>query len=108
MSTFRPPRAPGLSSRAYRIIVSMRFPIHAPAAAPWGMRVVTYDPYLPQEIAERERVEQVEFDELIRISDYISIHTPLLPATRHLFNTDVFRRMKPEAYLINTARGPII
>jgi D-3-phosphoglycerate dehydrogenase len=86
----------------------MRFPIHAPAAAPWGMRVVTYDPYLPQEIAERERVEQVEFDELIRISDYISIHTPLLPATRHLFNTDVFRRMKPEAYLINTARGPII
>jgi len=80
----------------------------APKAQAFGMRVVTYDPYVPREMAERERVEQVEFDELIKISDYISIHTPLLPATRHLFNTDVFRRMKPTAYLINTARGPII
>jgi len=80
----------------------------APRAQAFGMRVVTYDPYVPPEIAKSERVEQMEFDELIRISDYISIHTPLLPATRHLFNADVFRRMKPAAYLINTARGPII
>ena len=50
----------------------------------------------------------MEFDELIRISDYISIHTPLIPETHHLFNADVFRRMKPTAYLINTARGPIV
>jgi phosphoglycerate dehydrogenase-like enzyme len=53
-------------------------------------------------------VEQVEFNELLKISDYISIHTPLVPATRHLFNADVLRRMKPTAYLINTARGPIV
>jgi D-3-phosphoglycerate dehydrogenase / 2-oxoglutarate reductase len=53
-------------------------------------------------------VEQVEFDELLKICDYISIHTPLVPATHHLFNADVFRRMKPTAYLINTARGPIV
>jgi D-3-phosphoglycerate dehydrogenase len=50
----------------------------------------------------------MEFDELLKISDYISIHTPLVPATHHLFNADVFRRMKPTAYLINTARGPIV
>jgi D-3-phosphoglycerate dehydrogenase len=59
-------------------------------------------------VAERAGVEQVTFDELLKISDYISIHTPLLPATRHLFNADVLSRMKPTAYLINTARGPII
>ena len=80
----------------------------APKAQAFGIRVVTYDPYVSRQVAERAGVEQVEFDELLRISDYISIHTPLLPATHHLFNADVFRRMKPEAYLINTARGPIL
>jgi D-3-phosphoglycerate dehydrogenase / 2-oxoglutarate reductase len=53
-------------------------------------------------------VEPVEFEELVRISDYISIHAPLTPATHHLFNAEVFRHMKPGAYLINTARGPIV
>jgi D-3-phosphoglycerate dehydrogenase / 2-oxoglutarate reductase len=80
----------------------------ATKARAFGIRVVTYDPYVSRQVAERAGVEQVEFDELLRISDYISIHTPLLPATHHLFNADVFRRMKPSAYLINTARGPIV
>src|SRR5580658_4598268 len=80
----------------------------APKAQSFGIRVVTYDPYVSKQVADRAGVEQVEFDELVKISDYISIHTPLLPATRHLFNADVLRRMKPTAYLINTARGPII
>jgi D-3-phosphoglycerate dehydrogenase len=80
----------------------------APKAQAFGIRVVTCDPFVSQQVVERAQVERVEFDELLKISDYISIHTPLLPATRHLFNADVFRRMKPTAYLINTARGPII
>src|ERR1700693_3066692 len=80
----------------------------APKAKAFGIRVVTYDPYVSKQVADRAGVEQVEFDELVKISDYISIHTPLLAATHHLFNADVFRRMKPTAYLINTARGPII
>ena len=46
--------------------------------------------------------------DLLRISDYVSIHTPLLPETRGLFNTEAFGQMKPTAYLINTARGPIV
>ena len=58
--------------------------------------------------AVRHVLDLMGFDELLKISDYISIHTPLLPATHHLFNADVLRRMKPTAYLINTARGPII
>ena len=80
----------------------------APKAKAFGMRVVTYDPYIPDEVLKRAGVERVEFDELVRISDYISIHTPLMPATHHLFNADVFSRMKPGAYIVNTARGPII
>lgn len=80
----------------------------APKARAFGIRVVTYDPYVSKQVAERAGVDQVEFDELLKISDYISIHTPLLPVTHHLFSADVFGRMKPTAYLINTARGPII
>ncbi len=80
----------------------------APKAQAFGIRVVTYDPYVSKQTVAGAGVQPVDFDELVRISDYISIHTPLLPVTHHLFNADVFRRMKPTAYLINTARGPII
>ncbi len=80
----------------------------APKAQAFGIRVVTYDPYVSKQTVADAGAESVDFDELVKISDYISIHTPLLPVTRHLFNADVFRRMKPGAYLINTARGAII
>ena len=80
----------------------------APKAQAFGIRVVTYDPYVSKEITARAGVQEVDFDELLKISDYISIHTPLVAATHHLFNAEAFRRMKPSAYLINTARGPIV
>jgi D-3-phosphoglycerate dehydrogenase len=80
----------------------------APKAKAFGMRVVTYDPFVSDEVLSRSAVERVDFDELVKLSDFISIHAPLMPATHHLFNADVFSRMKPNAYLINTARGPII
>ena len=80
----------------------------APKAQSFGMRVVSYDPYIPKSVFERARVQSVEFGELLKISDYISIHSPLLPETQGLFNAEAFRQMKPSAYLINTARGPIV
>lgn len=80
----------------------------APKAQSFGIRVVAYDPYVKDDVLARAGVDRVDFDELVRISDYISIHTPLIPATHHLFGADVFPRMKPSAYLINTARGPIV
>ncbi|HEY7389278.1 MAG TPA: C-terminal binding protein [Bryobacteraceae bacterium] len=80
----------------------------APKAKAFGLRVVAFDPFISADQMASEGVQRVDFDDLVAISDYISIHTPLLPETRHLFNADVFRRMKPGAYLINTARGPII
>jgi D-3-phosphoglycerate dehydrogenase len=80
----------------------------APKAQAFGMRVVSFDPYIPKDVFERARVESVDFPQLLKISDYISIHAPLLPETQGLFNADAFRQMKPHAYLINTARGPIV
>jgi D-3-phosphoglycerate dehydrogenase len=80
----------------------------APKAQAFGLKVVAFDPYIPQEVMTRAGVERVEFAELVKMSDYISIHSPLLPETHHFFNADVFRKMKPTAYLVNTARGPIV
>ena len=50
----------------------------------------------------------VNFNDLLAQADYISIHTPLTPQTRYLFDDRAFDRMKPTAFLINTARGPVI
>jgi D-3-phosphoglycerate dehydrogenase len=80
----------------------------APKAQAFGLKVISYDPVVSQETMNRAGVEKVEFSELISVSDHISIHAPLLPETDHLFNASVFCKMKPTAYLINTARGPIV
>ena len=80
----------------------------APKAQAFGIKVIAFDPYIPLDVMTRAGVEKVEFDELLKRSDYVSIHSPLLPETRHLFNGSVFRKMKPTAYLVNTARGPIV
>ena len=58
---------------------------------------------------ERElRAEFVDLDRLLRESDFISLHVPLSAETRHLLSKDAFSKMKPTAYLINTARGPVV
>jgi D-3-phosphoglycerate dehydrogenase len=80
----------------------------APKAKAFGIRVVAFDPFVSPEVFTRAGVERVDFSEMLAISDYVSIHSPLLPETRGLFGDDVFRHMKPTAYLINTARGPIV
>lgn len=54
------------------------------------------------------RVRQTSWDELVASSDYLSLHVPLQPETRHLVNAEVLRAMKPTAVLINTARGPVV
>jgi D-3-phosphoglycerate dehydrogenase len=80
----------------------------APKAQAFGMQVITYDPYVSDEVLKRANVRRVELDELIRTSDYISLHCPLTPETKHLFSTGAFQKMKRSAYLVNTARGPVI
>ena len=80
----------------------------APKAQAFGMRVVAYDPYLSGDAFSAAGVTRVEFDELLKTSDYISIHSPLTAATHHLFDAGAFSNMKPTACLINTARGAIV
>jgi D-3-phosphoglycerate dehydrogenase len=80
----------------------------APKAKAFGMRVMAYDPYVPLNVMEQAGVGRLEFVELLKISDYISIHSPLLPETHHLFSTEVFSQMKPGALLVNTSRGPVV
>ena len=80
----------------------------ASRAAAMEMELVAYDAYIPEPVFQEVGVESVSFDELCRRSDYISIHCPLTDDTRHLFNEDAFKVMKSTAYLVNTARGPIV
>jgi D-3-phosphoglycerate dehydrogenase len=80
----------------------------APKARAFGLRVVTHDPYVTAEVLAKAAVEDASFDALLAMSDFVSIHAPLLPATRGLFNADAFRKMKKGAFLINTARGPLV
>jgi D-3-phosphoglycerate dehydrogenase len=80
----------------------------APKAKAFGLRVVTHDPYVSQEALAAAGIDSVTFDRLLELSDFVSIHAPLLPATRGLFNAEVLRKMKKGAMLINTARGPLV
>ncbi|MCA9924168.1 MAG: D-glycerate dehydrogenase [Anaerolineales bacterium] len=78
------------------------------AALGFNMRVL-YTAKSPKPEAEQNLgAQRVEFDTLLRQSDFISINTPLNAKTRHLFTLNEFRKMKPTACIINTARGPII
>ncbi len=72
------------------------------------MDIISYDPYISEEHAASLNVRLVSLEELIESSDFISIHCPLTDETRGLFNMSLFKRMKPSAFLINTARGAII
>lgn len=80
----------------------------APKAKAFGMTVIAFDPYVAKDVFARAGVEGVNFATLLRASDYVSIHSPLVPETRNLFNAEAFRQMKRTAYVVNTARGPII
>jgi len=77
-------------------------------ARAFGMRVLAYDPYLSAQEIQQKGAEKVEFDPLLRESDFISIHAPLTPETRGMFGLKEFRKMKPTAFIINTARGAIV
>lgn len=80
----------------------------APKAQAFGLRVVAHDPYVSPEALAAAGVEGMSFEGLLAISDFVSIHAPLTPATRGLFDADTLRRMKKGALLINTARGPLL
>ncbi len=80
----------------------------APRAQGLKMTVQAVDPYLDPKIARELGVKLVSLDELIRTSDFISVHAPLTPVTRKMFGSAQFASMKPTAYLINCARGALV
>lgn len=74
----------------------------------FGMEILAYDPFISQELADNLGVKLVELEELLKTSDFITIHTSLTDETRKLISQAEFKIMKPTAYLINCARGGII
>lgn len=72
------------------------------------MKVVAYDPYWPEDFAKEHGIERMDVDQLLEVSDIISLHTPLMPETADLIDKSALERMKSTALLINTSRGGII
>jgi D-3-phosphoglycerate dehydrogenase len=80
-----------------------------PKAKGFGMRVAGYDPYLHDDLFALLGVERrYELSELLAEADYLTIHAPLTAETRHLIDGSALGLMKPQAVLVNTARGPIV
>ncbi len=80
----------------------------AEKAKAFGIRVLAYDPYLSEEEMRERGTMKVDFDRLLRESDYVSVHAPLTKETDKMFGLKEFRKMKSTAFLINTARGGLI
>ena len=72
---------------------------------PYGMRVLAYDPYPNPQAAFALDAEYVSLDELLKESDFVSVHIPGTPENYHLFNDATFAKMKQGAQFINTSRG---
>jgi len=77
-------------------------------ARPFGMKHIAYDPYLKPEDVSDVDLKLVDMDTVLSESDFLNISCPLSEKTRHLIGEKELKKMKPTAFLINTARGPII
>ncbi len=78
-------------------------------AMPFGVKVLTYDPYVGDEVLEARGARRADsLEALLAGSDIVSVHVPLLPETRGLIAAETIRRMRPTAVLLNTSRGPIV
>ena len=74
----------------------------------FGVNILVYDPFLTEEGAAALGCKKVEFTELLKESDILSIHAPSIPETNKMFNRETLALMKKDAVLINTARGSIV
>lgn len=80
----------------------------APKAQSFGLKVIAYDPFIDKDVAKALDVELVDLETLLKNSDYVSIHVPMMPETEKMFNADAFKQMKSDALIVNTARGPLV
>ena len=72
------------------------------------MDAIAYDPYLPEEVAKQMGVELTDLETVLKKADFITIHVPLTPETKHLISNKEFEIMKDTAFITNCARGGII
>jgi D-3-phosphoglycerate dehydrogenase / 2-oxoglutarate reductase len=82
--------------------------IVAERALALGMKVIAYDLYVSKEFAESKGIELVDFDTLLKTSDFIAIHVPLVKETKNLINKDTIAKMKKGVIIVNVARGAIV
>ncbi len=80
----------------------------AKRAKGFNMRVLYTDVVRNEEIEKEVGAKKVELDELLRESDFVTLHVPLMPSTRYLIGERELKLMKKTAYLINTSRGPVV
>jgi D-3-phosphoglycerate dehydrogenase len=80
----------------------------AGVAKAMGMRLLAFDPFISNERAEQIGCQLVDMDLLVQQADYITLHIPKTPETTHLINAEMLAKMKPNARIINCARGGII
>ncbi len=73
-----------------------------------GMEVIAHDPYASEEKARAVGVQLVPMDEALARADFYSLHMPLTPTTKKMFNDDCFAKMKRGARIVNVARGGVI
>ena len=72
------------------------------------MNIVAYDPFLPDDVFKQQCATKASIDELIKVADFISIHVPLTPETKNLFNKKSIAEMKDGAVVLNMSRGGIV
>lgn len=77
-------------------------------AKPLDMKFIAHDPYANAEVARSLGIELVSLEDVFRRADFVTVNCPLMDSTRHLVNAERLALMKPTAFLINTARGPIV
>ena len=77
-------------------------------AKPFDMNFIAHDPFADKRVAAELGIELVSLEELFRRADILCVNCPLTPETHHIVNAERLALMKPTAYLINTARGPIV
>lgn len=77
-------------------------------AKPFDMRFIAHDPYADKSVATELGIELVSLEDLFRRADILSVNCPLTKDTRHIVNAERLALMKPSAFFINTARGPIV
>ena len=74
----------------------------------FGLKILGYDPYVDKSLAKEYGITLVSLPELLKESDFVSVHIPLSKETWHLIGEEEFKQMKPTAYFINTARGSVV